>query len=409
MGPTNVADRTCCIGRGLAALRALDGLDGDFLLLCLRALESELASLGFGTTFVAINKMQLSTFELPVPPLPEQHRIVAKVEELMSLCDRLAALQKKRDAARNRVTVASLKRLGMHHADPSLFARDVRFALDHLNKLAARAEQVKELRKTILDLAVQGMLVPQDPNDQPASTLLEHLSVNRTHLVLPKPARKFNKERNDEFQRSCPRGWRRTFVDEVSTLITSGSRGWGNFYADAGPKFIRAQNIGFGKLRLEDVARVRPPKVIEGARARAERDDILIVITGAGVTNPALLDCDLGEAYVSQHVALVKLADRAIAQWIMLWLMAPTGARNSLVERAYGAGRPGLNLDNIRSLVLYLPPLGEQRRIVAKVHELMAICDRLEATLMSGEAHRHRLLNALLAEALAPAERMQTV
>jgi type I restriction enzyme S subunit len=81
--------------------------------------------------------------------------------------------------------------------------------------------------------------------------------------------------------------------------------------------------------------------------------------------------------------------------------MAPASGRGKLVERAYGAGRPGLNLDNIRSLNIPLPPLAEQHRIVAKVDELMVLCDQLEAQLTTTEADSRRLLEAVLHEALA--------
>jgi type I restriction enzyme S subunit len=83
--------------------------------------------------------------------------------------------------------------------------------------------------------------------------------------------------------------------------------------------------------------------------------------------------------------------------------MADAGGRAELVERAYGAGKPGLNLDNIRSLSVPLAPLAEQRRIVAKLDELMTLCDELEASLTTADDTRRRLLDALLAEALEPA------
>jgi TolB-like protein len=116
---------------------------------------------------------------------------------------------------------------------------------------------------------------------------------------------------------------------------------------------------------------------------------------------------DPGEAYVSQHVGLVRPSDQQLSAWLLLCLMADAGGRAELVERAYGAGKPGLNLDNIRSLSIPLPPLAEQHRIVAKVDALMALCDRLEASLTATAATRRRLLDALLAEALAPAEDRQ--
>jgi type I restriction enzyme S subunit len=124
------------------------------------------------------------------------------------------------------------------------------------------------------------------------------------------------------------------------------------------------------------------------------------VITGAGVTNPALLEQDLGEAYVSQHVALIKPTNTDLSSWLLLFLMAEDGGRAELVERAYGAGKPGLNLDNIRSLSTPIPPLAEQHRIVAKVDELMALCDQLESELTDKQTEAARLLESVLHHAL---------
>jgi type I restriction enzyme, S subunit len=126
----------------------------------------------------------------------------------------------------------------------------------------------------------------------------------------------------------------------------------------------------------------------------------MLMRTGAGVTNPALLDKDLGEAYVSQHVALIKPTDTNLSPWVLLCLMAPMGGRAELVTRAYGAGKPGLNLDNIRSLPIPLPPIAEQQRIIAKVNELMLLCEQLEAQLTTAKSESRRLLEAVLYGAL---------
>jgi type I restriction enzyme S subunit len=160
----------------------------------------------------------------------------------------------------------------------------------------------------------------------------------------------------------------------------------GRVLFDIWPGFIRAQNIRFGRLRLDELAYVNPPSNSEGSRTQVAKGDLLIVITGAGVTSPALLDHYPGEAHVSQHVGLVRPSDPQLSAWLLLCLMADAGGRAELVERAYGAGKPGLNLDNIRSLSVPLPPLAEQHRIVATVDALMALCDRLEASLTAAAA-----------------------
>ncbi len=374
-----------------------------FLLMTLQTLD--LGRLGKGVK-PGLSRSDVYPLSVNVPPVAEQVRIVAKADEWMKLCDRLEVARNERESVRDRLTAASFARLDAPDTDSALFACHARFALDNLSALTVRIDQIKQLRETILNLAVRGKLVPQKSEDEPASEILARIAVEKARLmargIIPRSMR-FTQDL-DELSSANPLQWKSAYLGELCHLVTSGSRGWAEFYTNTGPKFISAQNIRFGQLRLDDLACVTPPKTSEGARAQAAKDDLLIVITGAGVTNPALLNCDLGEAYVSQHVALIKPTERALAPWILMWLMAPEGGRSVLVERAYGAGKPGLNLKNIRSLVIRLPPLAEQRRIVAKVYGLMSLCDRLEESLVSGEDHRRRLLGALFAEALAPAE-----
>ena len=106
---------------------------------------------------------------VPLPPLAEQHRIVAKVDELMAACDGLEAARAEREATRDRLTAASLARLDAPDPDPMAFQNHAAFALDNLAPLTARLDQIKALRQTILNLAVRGKLVEQNLTDEPAS------------------------------------------------------------------------------------------------------------------------------------------------------------------------------------------------------------------------------------------------
>jgi len=318
--------------------------------------------------------------------------------------DRLEAAQAEWESQRDRLVASSLNRLN-NGADPDAFQGHARFYFNHLPRLTTRTEHVQQLRQTILNLAVRGKLVPQDPSDEPASELLKRIQAEKQRLVKAGilAQQKLSTIEPDELTFNCPDNWQSVNFIDVCNLVTSGSRGWAEFYSDTGPKFIRAQNIRFGRLRLEELACVSLPQKTEGTRTQISKGDLLIVITGAGVTNPAMLDHDLGEAYVSQHVALIKPTIVSLSRWLLLCLMAPVGARAELVERAYGAGKPGLNLDNIRFLRIPLPPLTEQQRIVAKVDELMALCDKLDTQLTTTRTDSRRLLEAVLHEALAPA------
>jgi len=188
VGPTNVATERCCIGRGLAALRPFQGYERDFLLLGLKRSERDLEALGAGTTFIAINRKHLLTFLLPLPPLAEQHRIVEKVDELMALCDELEAAQQKRERRRERLVAATLNGLNNGDAssethEPPAFEESARFYFNHLPRLTTRPEHIQQLRQTILNLAVRGKLVPQDPSDEPATKLLSRVEAEKAFLV----------------------------------------------------------------------------------------------------------------------------------------------------------------------------------------------------------------------------------
>ncbi|MCM2549242.1 MULTISPECIES: restriction endonuclease subunit S [Burkholderia] len=356
-----------------------------------------------------LNRDSIGNIFLPLPPLAEQHRIVAKVDELMTLCDQLEAARAEREQRRDQLVRASLRRLATADDDGDALREHATFALDNLAELTTRAEHIKQLRETIRNLAVCGKLVSQSTYDEPAAELLKNVQSMKTALV-KSGLISHSKVRADipKLAFELPSNWKAIRFDDVCTLVTSGSRGWAEHYAETGPIFVRAQNIRFGRLRLDDLACVNPPAKSEGRRTKIEKGDLLVVITGAGVTNPALIDRDLGEAYVSQHVALIRPAVTTLSRWLLLCLMAGMGGRDELVERAYGAGKPGLNLDNIRTLSLPLPPLAEQERILAKVDELMTLCDNLEMQLSNAGSDSDRLLEAVLHETLTAPELAET-
>ena len=136
-----------------------------------------------GATRSKLNQAKALDIPIMLPPLAEQHRIVAKVDELMALCDRLEAAQKERETTRNRLAAASLARLNAPDPNPAVFQRHAVFTLDNLASLTTRPDQIKTLRQTILNLAVRGKLVPQDPNDEPAAEVLKRIAVEKERLV----------------------------------------------------------------------------------------------------------------------------------------------------------------------------------------------------------------------------------
>lgn len=192
--------------------------------------------------------------------------------------------------------------------------------------------------------------------------------------------------------------WENTNLGTLSEYITSGSRGWAKYYSSSGAIFVRAQNINTDKLELNDIAYVKLPKKVEGKRTQISKDDILITITGANVTKTAQVTINLEEAYVNQHVALVRLNNKNFASYLYLWLISPIAGRLQLEKFAYGAGKPGLNLHNIKDVVVMLPTLEEQKEIVRQVDQLFAFADKLEAHYNKAKEKIDKLPQSVLAK-----------
>jgi type I restriction enzyme S subunit len=401
VGPTNLADQRCCIGRGLAALRPTGVIDREFMLLGLKAFERDLAALGFGTTFVAINKRQLSTFLFPLPPLAEQHCTVAKVDELMALCDRLEAAREAREARRDRLTAASLARLNA--PNPETFADDARFALDVLPSLTARPDQINALRQTILNLAVRGKLLPQDPSEEPASELLRRIAKEKARLVKERKAKRQDllpEPDLDQVPFELPVGWAWGRFPELGTF--------GRGKSKHRPRNDPALFLGGEHLMIQtgDVARAQglietyTNKYNEFGLSQSFKwpKGTLCITIAANIADSGILGFDA--CFPDSVVGFVPASMFENARYFEYFVRT---AKANLVEFAPATAQKNINLEILTQVLIPLPPLAEQSRIVAKVDELMALCDKLEAGLSSAAEIRGRLLDALFAEALAPA------
>ena len=132
--------------------------------------------------------------------------------------------------------------------------------------------------------------------------------------------------------------WVSSSVRQLAPLVTSGSRGWAQFYALTGAVFIRSQNVKRGKLVLSELAHVNPPAGSEGTRTAAQSGDLLVVITG-DIGNVATWDGQFEPAYVSQHIALVRPSDVRISKWVLLCLLRSSAAAAIFLHRSTVANR----------------------------------------------------------------------
>ncbi len=289
----------------------------------------------------------IESSEIPLPPLNEQRRIVSKIEELFSRLD-------EGEAALMRVL-----RLLTSYRQAVLRA-------------AVTGELTKEWRDT------------NPPCIESGSDLLERILAERK---IKWEAANSNKQYRPPTAPdvinlpSLPDGWCWATVDQLTCHITSGSRGWAERYSTEGAIFIRAQDIKTDRLVLDSIAHVNAPQNVESERTRVQQYDLLVTITGANVTKTALVTQELDNAYVNQHVAIVRSVVSDISQYLYYWIVSPANGRKILERLAYGAGKPGLNLTNIRELVIAFPPAAEQTRIVSELDNRISVVDSLSSVL----------------------------
>ncbi len=367
-------------------------------------LDEMIAKAHGGVGLQHITKGSLESLLIGLPPLPEQHRIVAKVDELMTLCDRLEAAREAREAVRDRLAAASFARL--RATDPETFQADARFALDALPALTTRPDQIKQLRQTVLSLAVQGLLLEQD-HSSTGRELAAELQSSQAKLIKERilnPTVLAKSQTPGEMPFGVPPTW--TWVS-LGNLIAYGPQNGISPRPSPGaeaPKAITLTATTSGRFNGAHFKRVEG-SFSPNSDYWLQPGDLLFQRgnTPEYVGMAAIYEGVPGEYLYPDLIMKVRLLKGTSLRFVHLCAIAPY-ARSYFSRSASGAQvtMPKINQGALLGLPVPLPPLAEQQRIVAKVDEVMTICDRLEASLARGEAARQRLLGALLAEATAP-------
>jgi type I restriction enzyme S subunit len=344
-----------------------------------------------------LNRDSISNILLPLPPLAEQHRIVAKVDELMALCDRLETAQSKREQRRDRLVAASLNRINQaaHSTDgeaASAFRDHARFHLNHLPRLTTRPEHIKSLRQTVLNLAVRGRLVPQDPTEKAARNVALKITAKRRGQVRETIEAPFD----------LPAGWAWRAVDTIADQVTDGEHATPPRITEFEVPLVTAKNVRDGFMDYGETDWVSYSTAKKAwSRCRPEVGDLLLVCVGATTGRLTVLR-EPREMVLVRSVALIRPSPEVDAEYLERTIRSPV-LQAQIWASVKAAAQPCLYINRIQSLLVPLPPLAEQHRIVAKVDELMAVCDQLEAQLETTQTDSRRLLEAVLHEALAPA------
>ncbi len=345
---------------------------------------------------------------LPLPPLAEQHRIVAKVDELMGLCDQIETARKKREDIRDRLRAASLARLNVPDPDPAVFQSHAAFALNNLTPLTTRPDHIKALRQTILNLAVQGKLVGQESSEGGVDDLLEEFNIQQNRLIAEKKLKHSVVTCKLEFRKnlaSIPNSWRWVPLGKLISFGPQNGISPKATNSTGAPRAITLTATTSGSFDASYFKHVEADIPADSEywlrdgdllfQRGNTREHVGIAAYFSGASGAAFLYPDL--------IMKVRLLDGLYLPYVHLALISQS-ARAYFSTHATGAQAtmPKINQQTLLNAPVPLPPLAEQHHIVAKIDKLMALCDRLEASVVTDDETRGRLVEAVLHNALKP-------
>ena len=351
--------------------------------------QRQLSDQATGMTATGIKASKLKEIPVTLPPLAEQQRIVAKVDELMALCDQLEQQSEHQLTAHQQLTDTLLATLTESANTQELNDNWQRLAqhFDLLFSGPMGAWAIDRLKDTLLQLAVMGKLVPQHPDDEPASKLLERIEEEKTRLVkegkIKKP-KKLPPVSDEEKQFELPEGWEWVRFGDATV----------NRDAERIPLSVDERQHRRGEFDYYGASGV----IDNIDDFLFEKPLLLIGEDGANLINRStpIAFMARGKYWVNNHAHVVDGISENFLIYICMYINSI-----SLVPYVTGTAQPKMNQAKMNTIVLAIPPLPEQHRIVAKVDELFALCDQLKERLQQASETEQHLTNAIVEQALS--------
>ncbi|WP_370053039.1 restriction endonuclease subunit S [Neptunomonas sp.] len=356
-----------------------------------------------GTTVHTLTIARANTVLVPFAPLREQHRIVAKVDELMALCDQLEQQTEQQLDAHQQLVDTLLDTLTQSQNADELADNWARLS-EHFDTLFTTEASIDQLKQTILQLAVMGKLVPQNPNDEPASELLKRIAAEKAQLIKDgkikkqKPLPPISEE---EKPFKLPEGWEWVRLDDICYGVTSGSTPPKDVFSEeTGIPYlkvynIRNQNIDFNYKKQFITAEYHSTKL---KRSSLYPGDVLMNIVGPPLGKIAIIPDDYPEWNCNQAIVFFRPIVKEINLFLYSYLCA--GLFLERIELIGTAGQDNISVTKSRSIVFPLLSLSEQGRIVTKINELFTLCDQLKERLAQSQQTQLQLTDTLVTEAL---------
>jgi type I restriction enzyme S subunit len=346
------------------------------------------------TTVKHISSKQIRAIEFPLPPLDEQKRIVAKVDELMALCDRLEAQQQEREQQHTALSRASLARFADAPTPANLQL------LFHKSYTIPPAD----LRKSILTLAVQGKLVPQDPNDEPAIRVLERIDAAPKRAMRTRASDEGEGDEPAEFEPlfELPPGWEWAPFRRLPLHASVGlDRGRSMQGPDKAVGYFKMNNIrNSGGVDLSDLTRIDATPEEIAAFALADGDFLFNTRNSRELVGKTCVFHSSSDEPIlnNNNILRVKFIEGFSPDFLDYWFRSPEGSVELEKLKSNTTNVCAIYQGKLSAFPCVVPPLAEQRRIVAKVEQLMTLVDALETQLAASRATAKNLLDSLVAE-----------
>jgi type I restriction enzyme, S subunit len=317
---------------------------------------------------------------VPCPPVEEQLRIVAKVDELMALCDELEQQQKVRRKLQNALRQSTLQALAGAQSPLELQTAWQRL-YENFGDLFSEPAHVEDIRQVLLDLAVSGNLSEQTEKVNP--DLVESLHLRKMRLAAEKRIKRETPVADfpgiTEMLGKIPDQWAWVRLNDIASVVRGGSprpAGDPTFYGGSIP-FLKVADITAAKgMYVESFTSTITEAGLKKTREIVSRT-VLLTNSGATLGVPAI--CEFRTTFNDGIAAFIELSEAVFDEYLYLYLKSKTRWLQDIASR--GQGQPNLNTEIIRSMWFPLAPLAEQRKIVSRVSELMDICALLEAKL----------------------------
>ena len=376
-----------------------DRIDEEFYK---RAINSQLYKLieqaQGGVGLKHVTKGILNNLILPLPPLEEQKAIVEVVNTLFKEVEQLESLTKERLQLKESFVVSALTRL----TEAENTQQEWNFLQQHFSSFFTEKKNIKSLRETILQLAVQGKLTEgwrvNNPNIEPASELLKRIEAEKQQLIAEK---KIKKEKtlppieDDEMPYELPKGWAWCRLGSLNYNIHYG------FTASAKSTFD-----GVGLLRITDIQNNKvnwltvPDCDINEKdlpKYQLKENDILIARTGGTIGKSFLIKDIKRKAVFASYLIRAIPATSICSDYLKLFIESPH-YWTQLIAGSMGTGQPNVNATTLKALTCPLPPYDEQKAIVEKVNSLMTLCDELEQQIEISQTQIELLMQSCLKE-----------